>query len=223
METRKTPAAKRSALTYSYQEWDENRKCYVTAVCTIEKNTKTGVTDEMICTVHRMRDREVENNLKHAHRPLSAQEKEEKKEWEADHPGEKYPMPWNISLDSRSWDEEGIDCSSDKSYLQALAALPSFTKEENETAETERLHYLMDHVMSEKQRNVLSMLMYDGQSLQQIAQMLNCSHENVRTHLKKAIQCILDDWEAFVPYYPAAKRAQTRHLNLRSLAHLIQS
>ena len=62
------------------------------------KPGEDGVTEVMIQDLHRMDDNEVTNNVRNGHPKLTAEQKAAKKEWEEAHPGEKYPMDWNLSL-----------------------------------------------------------------------------------------------------------------------------
>lgn len=40
----------------------------------------------------------ITSNVKNGHPKMTAEQKAAKKEWEEAHPGEKYPMDWNLSL-----------------------------------------------------------------------------------------------------------------------------
>lgn len=60
---------------------------------------ESGVTEVWIRDLHRMDDNEVANNIKNGHPKLTAEQKAAKKEWEEAHPGEKFDMNWNLSLD----------------------------------------------------------------------------------------------------------------------------
>lgn len=66
----------------------------------------------MIKSLHAMDDHEVYLNVKNGHPPMTAEQKAAKKEWEEAHPGEKYTMNWNLSLDYIvGEDDEEVDKS----------------------------------------------------------------------------------------------------------------
>ena len=79
MRNHKTPLKERGIYTYHF---DDGKKVTI-------KPGVEGVTEEFIKKLHSLDDSEVYYNHKNWHRPISEKEKEEIKEWEEKHPGEK--------------------------------------------------------------------------------------------------------------------------------------
>ena len=73
-----------------------------------------------------MDDHEVYLNVKNGHPPMTAEQKAAKKEWEEAHPGEKYTMNWNFSLDYIAGDSDEPDV--DKSNVLAEALFENFAE-----------------------------------------------------------------------------------------------
>ena len=90
MKSHKTKQENRGTYTYHF---DDGRKVTI-------KPGEEGVTEEFIKKLHSLDDSEVYYNHKNWHRPISEKEKQDIKEWEEKHPGEKYQEVWNLSIDS---------------------------------------------------------------------------------------------------------------------------
>ena len=113
MRTVKTRSSKRGTYTYSFNDG-------------VSKTLKPGTVDpaagyiltaEDIQRLHRLDDREVDNNLKNAKPPIQTWEKHLIEEWKKAHPYDDLPSRWNVSLDAAGADDEGIDDDADKGYL----------------------------------------------------------------------------------------------------------
>lgn len=107
-------------------------------------NEVTGevVTAEFIRQWHMDRDREVYNNNKHLKPPADEHKKQQIREWEEAHSGEKCPDSYNLSLDASFADDEG---SEDKSSLLYECAI-SMGAEDEEPDYIVRLHELRDEL-----------------------------------------------------------------------------
>ena len=97
MRVRKTRQDQRNVYRYPVSV-EDGRGGYRTVYTTVKPGEK-GVTEVWIRDLHRMDDNEVANNVKNGHPKLAPEQKAEKKEWEEAHPGEKFDMNWNLSLD----------------------------------------------------------------------------------------------------------------------------
>ena len=97
MRVKKTKQSDRGVYRYPVQV-EDGRGGYRTAYNVI-KPGEDGITEVMIKSLHAMDDHEVYLNVKNGHPPMTAEQKVAKKEWEVAHPGEKYTMNWNLSLD----------------------------------------------------------------------------------------------------------------------------
>lgn len=110
MRVKKTKQSDRGVYRYPVQV-EDGRGGYRTAYNVI-KPGEDGVTEVMIKSLHAMDDHEVYLNVKNGHPPMTAEQKAAKKEWEEAHPGEKYTMNWNLSLDYITGeDDEEVDKS----------------------------------------------------------------------------------------------------------------
>ncbi len=101
MKIHKTPKEKRT--TYPY------RFCDGTA--SEIRPGEDGVTGVHIKMLYAEDDHEIYLNCKNGHPPLTESEKAAKAAWEKEHPGEKYPSGWNLSLDYLSSDDDKPDKS----------------------------------------------------------------------------------------------------------------
>lgn len=97
MRVRKTRQDQRNVYRYPVSV-EDGRGGYRTVYTTVRPG-EMGVTEVWIQDLHQMDDNEVTNNIKNGHPRLTPEQKAEKKEWEEAHPGEKFDMNWNLSLD----------------------------------------------------------------------------------------------------------------------------
>lgn len=149
-----------------------------------------GVTEANIKVLHAFDDAEVYNNIKNSRPPMSESEKAAKKEWEAEHPGEKYPANWNFSLDYMAG-EDGDEGKSDKSRV--LAETCTYMEMEDET-EVEMLNRIL-WFLTDIQREVYRLVKIAGHTQTEAAEILGTSVPNVNKHLKKALARIEEQKE----------------------------
>lgn len=173
MKIRKTRQDKRGTYTFRFQDGSS---------CVIRPGEK-GVTEADIRLLHSFDDHEVYSNCKNGHPPMTEEEKAVKRKWEAVHPGERYPVNWNLSLDYIPADED--DWDGDKRKIQQCACV--YRMDENSAAEL--LEELMG-TMTERQREVFRLVKLEGYSLTETAAVIGTSIANVSKHLNKAVEHI---------------------------------
>lgn len=144
-----------------------------------------GVTEVLIQDLHRMDDNEVTNNVRNAHPKLTAEQKAAKKEWEEAHPGEKYPMDWNLSLDYIAGECEDGDM--DKSSVLSSACYEPF---EDEPDDVLRLREIAAEKMTDRQRQAYQLIGLEGCSKTEAAEIMGVSVKVAKVHYDKAIECI---------------------------------
>ena len=145
-----------------------------------------GVTEVWIRDLHRMDDNEVANNVKNGHPKLTPKQKAEKKEWEEVHPGEKYPIDWNLSLDYIAGDTD--DGELDKSSVLAGASYDPF--DEDVPDEVLRLREIAATKMTDRQRQAYQLIGLEGYSRTEAAKIMGVSVKVAKVHYDKAIECI---------------------------------
>lgn len=143
------------------------------------------VTEADIKLLHSMDDAEVYNNIKNARPPMTDEEKARKKEWEAKHPGEKYPMNWNLSLDYMAG-EDGDDDKLDKSRIASAGCTYMNVEEEEQAAMIRRILWFLTDI----QRDVYRLVKLEGFTQTEAAEILGTSIPNINKHLKKALERI---------------------------------
>ena len=80
MKTKKTRWDKRGAYTFQFND----------GTSVTLRPGEDGVTEADIKVLHSLDDAEVYNNIKNSRPPMTGAEKAAKKQWEAEHPGERY-------------------------------------------------------------------------------------------------------------------------------------
>lgn len=175
MKIRRTPTDKRSTYTFHFND----------GTSVTLRPGENGVTEADIKSLHSMDDAEVYNNLKNSRPELSKEEKAAKKAWEAEHPGEKYPRNWNLSLDYMAGDD-GEDDHLDKRHI-ALAA--SETPDYQDETEEEMLRRIL-WFLTDIQREVYRLVKLAGYTQTEAADILGTSIPNINKHLKKAVERI---------------------------------
>lgn len=145
-----------------------------------------GVTEVLIHDLHRMDDNWVNCNVRNSHPKLTPEQKAEKKEWEENHPGEKYPMDWNLSLDYIAG--ETVDGDLDKSSVLAGASYDPF--DEDVSDEVLRLREIVASMMTERQRQAYRLIGLEGYSRTEAAEIMGVSVKVAKVHYDKAIECI---------------------------------
>ena len=176
MKSHKTPLKERGIYTYHF---GDGRKVTI-------KPGEEGVTEEIIKKLHSLDDSEVYYNNKNWHRPIDEKEKQEIKEWEEKHPGEKYEEVWNLSLDS-VFEEEG---SQDKCiYLADTSAIDA-----DPSDEVEKLREVVSK-MTEKQQRVYELHYIEGYSLTEVAAIMGVSIPVVYKHKEKILKFIKENFK----------------------------
>ena len=140
------------------------------------------VTEADIKLLHSMDDAEVYNNIKNSRPPMTEDQKAEKRVWAANHPGEKYPANWNLSLDYMAG-EDGDDDKLDKSEVAAAASTTMVYDDESEEEMVERI---LDF-LSSMQRHVYYLRHIKGYKGKEVAKLLNTSEANVSQRYKEAL------------------------------------
>ncbi len=146
-----------------------------------------GVTEITIKALHSMDDAEVYNNTKNGHPPMTAEQKEAKKEWEESHPGEKYQMNWNLSLDYIAGEDSDTD-DLDKSQALAGAFYDPFAESEV-SDDVQRLRDIAAN-LTEKQRQVYQLVLIEGYGYTDAAKLMGCSPANVKQISNRIIEII---------------------------------
>lgn len=176
MKSHKTKQENRGTYTYIF---DDGTKITI-------KPGEEGVTEEIIKKLHSLDDSEVYYNNKNWHRPIDEKEKQEIKEWEEKHPGEKYEEVWNLSIDS-IFEEEG---SQDKCIY--LADTSDF--EDDPSDEVEKLREVVSK-MTEKQQRVYELHYIEGYSLTEVAAIMGVSIPVVHKHKEKILKFIKENFK----------------------------
>ena len=186
MEIRKTRQDQRGVYRYEVDVPDGRggyRKTYNTF-----KPGEDGVTEVLIQELHRMDDNWVNCNVRNGHPKLTPEEKAAKKEWEEAHPGEKYQMNWNLSLDYLAGESDD-DGHADKSSVLAGAGYDPF--EEMEVSdEVLRLREIAATKMTDRQRQAYELIGLQEYTITKAAKIMGVSIKVAKVHYDKAIDCI---------------------------------
>ena len=180
MRVRKTRQDQRNVYRYPVSV-EDGRGGYWTVYTTV-KPGESGVTEVWIRDLHRMDDNEVVNNVKNGHPRLMP----EQKEWEEAHPGEKYPIDWNLSLDYIAGDTD--DGELDKSSVLAGASYDPF--DEDVPDEVLKLRKIAATKMTDRQRQAYQLIGLEGYSRTEAAKIMGVSVKVAKVHYDKAIECI---------------------------------
>lgn len=196
MEHRKTSINRRG--TYTYKFADGKKVELFPGV--------GGIDEELILTLHRMDDNEISQYYRKNKAPIPSALKEEQALWRkqfiakfaeqfgympnkdyVDYAMEEcFSKAWNLSLDVAP-DEEGS--GEDKSLLLYQAAQPYFI--EDNLAYEHLEEYIKQ--LTPKQQQVLALVMVQGYSQTEVAEMLGISAAAVSKHLKKALGFLLEN------------------------------
>ena len=117
---------------------------------------------------------------------MTAEQKAAKKEWEEAHPGERYTMNWNLSLDYIAGDSDEPDV--DKSNVLAGASYDPFDEEEV-SPEVQRLRGVVA-AMTDRQKQVYQLVLLEERGYTEVAKLLDCSPANVKQICNKVIALI---------------------------------
>lgn len=173
MNFRKTSTDKRG--TYIYYE--EGKKTEIIP-------GMDGVTEiNIVKKLHSFDDAEVYNNIKNSRRKSTDEEKKKIKDWEEQHPGEKAPRDWNISIDAII-NEDGS--SQDKSKVLENAY---YSMNEEESLELEMLHDIIA-ALPEKQQQLYKKIIIEGYSNTEIAKVEGVSVAAVSKRMKRIYEQI---------------------------------
>ena len=183
MRVKKTKQSDRCFYRYPVQV-EDGRGGYRT-VYNVIKPGKDGITEVMIKSLHAMDDHEVYLNVKNGHPSMTAEQKAVKKEWKEAHPGEKYTMNWNLSLDYIAGEE---DEEVDKSHVLADASYDSFD-EEDVSPEVQRLRNVVA-AMTDRQKQVYQLVLLEERGYTEAAKIMDCSPANVKQICNKVIALI---------------------------------
>ena len=148
-----------------------------------------GVTEVMIQDLHRMDDNWVSCNVRNGHPKLTPEQKAVKKKWEEEHPGEKYEMNWNLSLDHIAGDSDDGDLG--KSSVLAGASYDPF---EDVPDEVLKLREIAATKMTDRQRQAYELIGLEGYSRTEAAEIMGVSIKAAKTHYDKAIECIRENF-----------------------------
>lgn len=169
LKIRKTPTKQRGTYTYVTAEGQ----------CIVLRPGENDVTEVDIKRLHTMDDAEVYNNLKNARPEPSETEKQQMREWEEQHSGEKAPRNWNQSLDASLTDED------DSATLGDMIATP----EKTDSPAVERLREIVA-TMTERQQQVYQLHLLEGFSVKETAAILGLSSPAVTKHKRRIIEII---------------------------------
>lgn len=184
MRVKKTKQADRGGYRYPVTV-EDGRGGYKTTYNVI-KPGEDGVTEVMIKSLHAMDDHEVYSNAKNGHPPMTEEQKAEKKRWEEEHPGERYQMNWNLSLDYIAGeDDEEVD----KSSVLASASYNPFSGDDI-SDEVMKLREIVAKKMTDRQREAYRYIGLEGYSITDAAKMMGVSIKVAKNHYDKAIACI---------------------------------
>ena len=165
----KTPTKQRGTYTYYTAEG-----CKIVLYPGMD-----DVTEALIKILHSMDDAEVYNNIKNARPEPNAAEKQQMREWEERHFGEKVPFNWNLSLDAFILDED------DSATLGDMIAAP----EEMDNPDVERLRQIVA-TMTDRQQQVYRLHLIEGFSVKDTSAILGMSSPAVTAHKKRIIEII---------------------------------
>ncbi|MDE7251592.1 MAG: hypothetical protein K2O32_01410 [Acetatifactor sp.] len=178
MKFRKTNYNNRTTYTYKFATGEKS------ALAPGDADGK--ITADLIKYLHSLDDSEVYNNRKNCKPPLSDEEKDIIREWEAAHPGEEVSKNWTMSLDAFS-----EDADSDMDHSDLMREVYNRSHAENHVAA--RLREVIDE-MPYKQRQAFVMVELDGYSMTETADKLGCSIANVSKLVTRAKAFI---WEKY--------------------------
>lgn len=149
------------------------------------KPGEDGVTEVLIQDLHRMDDSEVTNNVKNGHPKMTPEQRAAKKEWEEAHPGEKYPMEWNLSLDYIAGNSDDPDL--DKSRVLESACYDPFEDMEVPD-EVLKLREIEANKMTDRQRQAYERIGLEERTITEAAKIMGVSIKVAEAHYDKAIE-----------------------------------
>lgn len=185
MRVKKTRQDQRGTYRYPVDVPD-GRGGYRTSYTTVKPGDE-GTTEVMIQALHRMDDNWVSCNVRNGHPKLTAEQKAAKKEWEEAHPGEKYPMDWNLSLD---YIVDGCE-DGDVSKSSVLSGASYDPYEEMEVPdEVLKLREIVATKMTDRQKQAYELIGLQEHTITEAAKIMGVSIKVAKVHYDKAIECI---------------------------------
>ncbi|MCD8098069.1 MAG: hypothetical protein LUE31_08550 [Lachnospiraceae bacterium] len=175
MKTRKTRTDARGTFTYKFAD----------GTSVVLTPGVDGVTEADIAMLHRMDDREVENNVKQSRSPIEDWEKPIIAEWKEQNPGEIFPPKYHASLDYFD-SANGEDMDSDQSHLFADCAVEM---DEAVPEDVVRLREIVDK-LPEKLAVIYRRVMIEGESTAKVAKDLEIEKKTVYNRMNKIRQII---------------------------------
>lgn len=149
-------------------------------------NAGGEITAELIEYLHKLDDKEVNNNIKNHKPQLTNEEKKANREWEESHPGEKVPKNWTISFDAFSEDSDSdMDCSD---LMREV-----YDRLHAENSDIDHLWEVIND-MPFKQRQALVLVELDGYTMTETADRLGCSIANVSKLVARAKEFIKNNF-----------------------------
>ena len=148
-----------------------------------------GVTLDLLQDLHRADNREVENNLRHAHAYMTERERQDIEAWrdDSEHPERRrlYLFPenyhrWNLSLDAMSWDATGT--SPEDRDPAMLRAWENAQPEEDEARECLRAYV---STLPERQQQIYQLHIVEERTLQEAAEIMGISHQRASAVMKQ--------------------------------------
>ena len=109
------------------------------------------------------------------------------KEWEEAHPGEKYPMDWNLSLNYIVEGCEDGDVS--KSSVLAGASYDPF-EDMDVPDEVLKMREIAANKMTDRQRQAYELIGLEERTITEAAKIMGVSIKVAKVHFDKAVECI---------------------------------
>lgn len=191
MKTRKTNSNSRTTYTYFFvtgeriQLFPESSRADYSEVITVFDDERF-VPDEMIRELHLADDRAVYNENKNCKVLYQDWERPMVLEWQSQHPGEKVPKRYHLSLES-ILSEETID--EDKLRVQAQVLSPA---DEEEPEAIERLRSIVDG-FTEQQKKIYCLVFLMGFSGRKAGCLLKIPEATIRRRITEIKMIIADD------------------------------
>lgn len=170
---RKTPTNQRA--TYTYINYAGQK--------IVLRPGEKDVTEVDIKLLHSIDDAEVNNNLKNSRPKPTEKVKQQMREWEEQHPGEKAPRNYNVPLDAPISEEDSTPRS------ETIAA-----PEKTVSPRVERMREIVD-TMTERQKQVYYHLYVHDFNVKETAAILGISSPAVTKYKKRIIEIIKKNFE----------------------------
>ena len=152
------------------------------------------VTAEMIELLHRFDTKEMYNNRKNTRTPVAEWEKPGLEYWQSKHPGEYPPSRYHVPLDAITENDDGDDDDYDKGNLaQASLIADSNDDDEIPSPNIARLHEIVSTMKPELQETY-RMLVLEGMSTSEIAELLGVTNRAVRKRRSKIKKIIRENF-----------------------------